>query len=438
MDRQGERNVENTMSGNNMQNRCELKYTQELRSPPEVDCQQPESPQGGPRHLGEAFRPRTGTSARWGDQRPAVACATAPRRHDSRLRSGFGSRVRAGLLSVLALVLGLPFAGPAAAQEVVEVRSSWELVPPDLGVGDSFRLLFVTSTTRNAESSNISTYTEFVRGRAAAGHSAIQFSSSKFRVLASTVSVDARDHTGTRYTSSNKGVPIHWLDGDKVADNYEDFYDGSWDNKNGKGKNEFGNSFSDSSFIFTGSRNNGTGRPGFRIGETGNPRTTRLQDSDPLSSGSASKINPHHFFALSPVFKVTDSLTAFSVSITSTPANATPGYAAGETIRVRVGFGDVVSVTGTPYLVLDIAGAAGRATYASGSGTNYLNFEYTVQTGDFDSNGISLCSSRVVDPGCGRISLNGGRISAQSDGLAAELDLPALGNQSDHKVDAYA
>ena len=58
-----------------------------------------------------------------------------------------------------------------------------------------------------------------------------------------------------------------------------------------------------------------------------------------------------------------------------------------------------------------------------------------MQTGDFDSNGISLCSSRVVDPGCGRISLNGGRISAQSDGLAAELDLPALGNQSGHKVD---
>ena len=48
MDRQEERNVENTMSGNDMQNRCGLKDTQELRSPPEVDCQQPESPQAGP------------------------------------------------------------------------------------------------------------------------------------------------------------------------------------------------------------------------------------------------------------------------------------------------------------------------------------------------------------------------------------------------------
>ena len=126
---------------------------------------------------------------------------------------------------------------------------------------------------------------------------------------------------------------------------------------------------------------------------------------------------------------------ARGLTITSTPASATPGYAEGETIEVRVDFAESVSVTGTPYLVLDIAGAARRATYASGSGTRYLDFEYTVQTGDFDSNGISLCSSRLVDPGCGRISLNGGRISAQYDNLAIELDLPALGNQSGHKVD---
>ena len=82
------------------------------------------------------------------------------------------------------------------------------------------------------------------------------------------------------------------------------------------------------------------------------------------------------------------------LTITSTPTNATPGYAEDETIRVRLDFAEAVSVTGTPYLVLDIAGVARRATYASGSGTRYLNFEYTVQTGDFDSNGISLCSSR--------------------------------------------
>ena len=329
MDRQEERNVENTMSGNDLQNRYGLNDTQALRNPAEVDCQQPESPQGGPRHLGEACRTRTGTSTRGSGHRPAGACATAPRQPASRFRSGFGSRFRAGLLSVVALVLALPFADPAAAQEVVEVRPTWELVPTGMGAGNSFRLLFVTSTTRNAASTDISTYTEFVRGRAAAGHSAIQFSSSKFRVLGSTASVDARDHTGTRYSSSNKGVPIHWLDGDRVADNYEDFYDGSWDNKNGKGKNEFGNSFSDSSFIFTGSTNNGVADVSRPLGGSSTVRTVRLQDSATLNSGQDNKVSSRHFFALSPVFKVTDSLRGISVSITSTPANATPGYAVG-------------------------------------------------------------------------------------------------------------
>ena len=126
------------------------------------------------------------------------------------------------------------------------------------------------------------------------------------------------------------------------------------------------------------------------------------------------------------------------LTITSTPTNATPGYAEDETIRVRLDFAEAVSVagTGTPSVVLNIGRAARRAVYASGSGTRYLNFEYTVQAGDFDSDGISLCSDTFLDSGCGRISLNGGSISAQSDSLAAELDLPALGNQSGHKVDA--
>ena len=50
-------------------------------------------------------------------------------------------------------------------------------------------------------------------------------------MVGSTEDVDARDNTGTTYTSgsSYKGVPIYWLNGNKVADQYQDFYDGSWD-----------------------------------------------------------------------------------------------------------------------------------------------------------------------------------------------------------------
>ena len=204
--------MENTMSGNDLQNRCGLKDTQELRSPPEVDCQQPESPQGGPRHLGEACAPRTGTSARGSGHRPAVACATAPRRHASRLRSGFGSGLRAALLSVLALVLGLPFAGPAAAQEVVEVPRAWALKPSGLSsTQNEFRLLFVTSTRRQRTFGEHLYYNASCRVAARAGHSSIRPFSSKFRVVGSTSTVMHATIPGPRTHSSNKGVPIYWL-----------------------------------------------------------------------------------------------------------------------------------------------------------------------------------------------------------------------------------
>ena len=349
--------MENTMRGNDMQNRCGLNDTQELRSPPEVDCQQPESPQGGPRHLGEACGHEPGrvpggavTARRW----------PAPR-HPAGPLHAFGP------VSALAfeqdscpcspLCSGFPLPVP------LQLRRSWRcgqagiLSPPGLGVGDSFRLLFVTSTGRNASSSNIADYSRFVQGRAAAGHSAVRSFSSKFRVLASTHSVDARDHTGTRYTSTNKGVPIYWLDGDKVADDYEDFYDGSWDNKSRKGKNESGNAFSNSSWIWSGTRNDGTESPN----ALGVNRVTRIRLSSGATlwadDGSAFlNSNSWSLFSLSPVITLVDEVAVLGVSISSTPANATSGYAEGETIQVRIDFGESVSVTGTPYLVLNIAG----------------------------------------------------------------------------------
>ena len=59
-----------------------------------------------------------------------------------------------------------------------------------------------------------------------------------FRALISTAGTDARDNTGTRYTYSDDnddtnddlGVPIYWLNGKKVADDYRDLYDGTWAN----------------------------------------------------------------------------------------------------------------------------------------------------------------------------------------------------------------
>ena len=137
-----------------------------------------------------------------------------------------------------------------------EVPSTWSLIPSGLGVGDEFRLLFVSSTTRNATPTGISTYNTWIQNQAAAGHTDIQDYSDTFRVVGSTAAVDARDNTRTTYTSSDKGLPIYWLDGNNVADDYEDFYDGGWDDE-ANPTTEAGSSTSATS-IWTGSDDDGT------------------------------------------------------------------------------------------------------------------------------------------------------------------------------------
>ena len=112
-----------------------------------------------------------------------------------------------------------------------EVPANWSLKPTSLNAGDKFRLLFLSSTKRNATVTAIATYNTFIQNRAAAGHSDIRAYSAGFRVVGCTAAVDARDNTLTTYISTDKGVPIYWLNGTKVADQYEDFYDESWDDE---------------------------------------------------------------------------------------------------------------------------------------------------------------------------------------------------------------
>ena len=182
--------------------------------------------------------------------------------------------------------------------DYISVPSDWALKPADAEPGDQFRLLFVTSTGRNAQSGNIADYNTFVQTKAKAGHSAItdEFGD-LFKVVGSTRWVNARQNTSTNGT----GVPIYWLNGEKVADNYGDFYDGSWDSikfTNADGSLESQESFS----IWTGSHANGT-RHNWHLGYSGIVRhglSTRYLMSD----NGATPDSEHRFYALSPVFEV--------------------------------------------------------------------------------------------------------------------------------------
>ena len=89
--------------------------------------------------------------------------------------------------------------------------------------------MFVSSTTRNASSTDIADYNSFVQARAAAMAHADDPALQR-RLPGAREHADgecARDNTCTQ--SSDTDAEVYWMNGAKVADNYADLYDGSWD-----------------------------------------------------------------------------------------------------------------------------------------------------------------------------------------------------------------
>ena len=112
-----------------------------------------------------------------------------------------------------------------AAFAVAPLASSAAIitVPTDLIPGQSYRLAFVTSTTRDATSTNIADYNSFVAA-VAAGQTALAALGTTWTAIGSTATVDARDNTGTNPSST--GVPIYRLDDTRIADTNPDLWDG--------------------------------------------------------------------------------------------------------------------------------------------------------------------------------------------------------------------
>ena len=182
------------------------------------------------------------------------------------------------------------------ARERITVPSNWSLIPDGFGPGEQFRLLFATSETRNAASSSIADYDAFVREQAAQGHASIRSRSSKFRAVGSTAGFGARGHTGT----TDAGVPIYYLNGEKIADNYNDFYDGSWDSVETRDEN---GGVLTSVIVWTGTQSDGTCSSnclGSQFTITGQPE---FQD-DGLYGGIRYSGLAGRFYALSPIFMV--------------------------------------------------------------------------------------------------------------------------------------
>ena len=117
------------------------------------------------------------------------------------------------------------------------------VIPDDLEVGDSFRLLYITGTADNvlglmplraATGTGIHDYHDFVLDPVLhivePGNFLNLWGETSLRQVAllSLPGADARLLTDTTWTETDLGVPIYWFNGARVADDYADFYDGTW------------------------------------------------------------------------------------------------------------------------------------------------------------------------------------------------------------------
>ena len=197
----------------------------------------------------------------------------------------------------------------------VEVDHDWSLIPSGMNAGDKFRLIFLSSNRRDATDTAIDVYNTWIQTQVAAGHAAIRQYSDGFTVVGCTEDDDARDNTGTTYTRANRGVPIHWMNGTKVADNYQDFYDGSW-NDESDDRNESGNDAHDTSqetnYPWTGREHDGTeafvGADSESLGNTVETRGGRPNSSasgvGPINGAWAGDPLPNHpMYGLSQVLE---------------------------------------------------------------------------------------------------------------------------------------
>ena len=237
-------------------------------------------------------------------------------------------RSLATLAAWLLVVLSLLLPGSALAQEKVHLLpSDSALIPDGVGPEDEFRLLFVTDSTRDGSSGNISHYNNHVQQQAGRRNlaSLIRDYASHFRVVGGTATVSARNNTNM---TGNGGPPIYWVNGDKVADNYGDFYDGSWDSYNWVTQTGQGRSDIRGVDVYTGSKDDGSiaaqhlgNTPRVNSAELTRSGTTgEVLGGSPFRGSSTLNGTALRFYGISPVFKVKRPIT-----ISATPPSAKEG-----------------------------------------------------------------------------------------------------------------
>ena len=274
----------------------------------------------------------------------------------------------------------------APAAPVIQTVTDESVLIPDADgdgpiVGESFRLLFISSNTINANSDNITVYNRFAQ-EVAASFPYINFSE-QFRALISTPDIDARDNTNT----IGDGVPIYWLNGEKVADDYPDFYDGGWDSQDGK--SEIRTTPQDTFVMWTGSNSAGTGAQA--VGSAAaTANTGRLRAGQEISFAPENKRAQRHLYIMSPIIRVA---SAQSMTVPVDWAlipdidDDGPDFTTGQSFRLLFITSDTRTATSADIETYNLA-VQDTASNATGSGMPIADFSHQFR---------ALISTREVD-----------------------------------------
>ncbi|MBL0499885.1 cadherin repeat domain-containing protein [Aeromonas caviae] len=134
-----------------------------------------------------------------------------------------------------------------------------------------------------------------------------------------------------------------------------------------------------------------------------------------LSDAAGNDANLSHSLVTDNASYLVDTTAPVVSGVSST---AVGSYGVGAVISIQVSFSETVTVTGTPQLTLETGATDRTINYVSGSGSNTLTFNYTVQAGDTSAD-LDYLSSAAL-------GLNGGTIR-DAAGNNATLTLPSPG-----------
>ncbi|TAN47558.1 MAG: hypothetical protein EPN21_17215, partial [Methylococcaceae bacterium] len=133
-----------------------------------------------------------------------------------------------------------------------------------------------------------------------------------------------------------------------------------------------------------------------------------------------------YYVALEVLPADTTAPTVSSIAITSATGLQNSTLNAGDVVSVTVTMSEATTVTGTPQLALSIGGATVQASYAAGSGSTALVFQYTIQANQTDANGISIAANALA--------LNGGALK-DAAGNNATLTHALVTDNAGYRVD---